>query len=115
MRISIILLVIIFTNCSQKKKVVGSTENGGTYIGEKNEFGLNNTCYYYDSLGILCGRVEFKNGLRQGDFKHYYSDGKIKVDGVYSNGKLFYSKTYGKNGDLVRQVLPNGQFIDYYY
>lgn len=52
---------------------------------------------------ILQRKVNYKNGLMEGEFTHFYPSGKVGIEGLYSNEKLDgLIKSYYENGK------PNG-------
>lgn len=44
-------------------------------------------CKFYDDKGVLIKEVNYKNGAEYGDYKEFYPNGKIKVQGQYTHTK----------------------------
>ena len=49
---------------------------------------------YYDNDGILSSIETYQNDKLEGPYEVYYSDGRIKEKGIYSNGRIIESQEY---------------------
>ena len=61
--------------------------------------------YYEYKNSTLSKRIEFKNGLRHGNYEEFYPNGKLSAKGYYKNGKK--NGTYRKwreDGTLLRNI-----------
>ena len=62
----------------------------------------------YDYKSHLEFEVEYKNGKKNGKWKEYYNNGKLKFNGEYLNGKKWNGKGYNVYGDIIYE-LKNGK------
>lgn len=72
--------------------------------------------YHYD--GKVKEEFEYKNGDKSGVWKEYFEDGKIKSESEYKDGKLIGTqKKYYETGALKAQwvYFEEEQKFDYYY
>ncbi|MDB0614605.1 hypothetical protein PL372_03180 [Tenacibaculum dicentrarchi] len=61
---------------------------------------ISKTKFNYDSDGILYSKINYKNGLKNGEFTVYYTDESIKRKGFYIAGKKM------KNGvPTIKKVM----------
>jgi antitoxin component YwqK of YwqJK toxin-antitoxin module len=70
----------------------GSTVNS-FFIGTHNE--------YFDN-GMIKERCYFKNGQFDGKYFCWYSNGKLKYDGSWSQGKVMIEKCWDENGNPIK-------------
>ena len=73
---------------------------------------INGECYFYDSTGSLCFKGMLINGIRDGDYEEYNSDGNRISAGFYLKGKrhclflhvdsdLSFWKEFSRSGELL--------------
>ena len=100
-----------------KTKVVGNIPDGVAKLYR--DFGrpmveftfLNNkrngvSTYYYSRKHIQLGIVEtYKDGILEGPYKTYYSNGILEEEGVYKNGKCASFKAYEYYGTPILQNI----------
>lgn len=67
--------------------------------------------YENSQLYIECS---FKNNMLDGEYKKYYTDGKIKIKGTYQNGKAVLMQ-YNENGNLtsINDETPYSYYSKY--
>lgn len=78
------------------------------------------TVIFKDENGKIREEIDFKVGIREGEYIEYYKNGEIKTFVIFKNGKRNgVCKTYSKDGQLrleftYRAGLLNGPYIEYY-
>jgi len=92
------LEMIIYNKDLQKKLEVDINNykkiSGKYKVGKKNGKG----CEYKLNTEILIFEGEYRNGKRNGKGREYHSNGKIKFEGEYLNGRKWNGKIYRDNG-----------------
>ena len=63
---------------------------------------------------ILIFEGKYLNGKRNGKGKEYYDNGKLKLEGEYSKGKLLKGKGYDIKGKVILKIDSNGKGKEYY-
>jgi len=116
MKIIIIYVFLISTFCfCTNKKIGGPTENGGRYECECDDKVFNGLCEFYDSTNNLIGLINYKNGIREGSFKDYYADGKLKEEGNYHMDGTQNLSHYDRNGVLNWMYLSKDKWVVFKY
>jgi antitoxin component YwqK of YwqJK toxin-antitoxin module len=57
----------------------------------------------YYSNGVLKWEVPFTNGKIDGVKREYYENGKIKTETIFTNGVKGATKNYDENGNEIKQ------------
>ena len=115
------LLKIIAHNKDLQKKLDKSLINyklmSGKYIIHETSGKAKIYNAYNDELIIEC---EYLNGKKNGKYKRYYNDGKLKYELEYLNGKINGEyKKYDEEGNLIVKAeylngKSNGRYKKYY-
>ena len=83
----------------------GTVEKSVSYAGGKKN-GLTREFYY--GSGIPKSEFNFRNGLRDGNYKRFYEDGTLREEGRCEKDDEVYRKEYYDNGQLKSVAERNG-------
>jgi hypothetical protein len=76
-------------------------------INYRNGIQVDEKINSFDENGNLIRTVEFKNGFLNGPYKEFYSSGKIKTEGFYSNDLIIEKKSYYENSTLKYHYIKS--------
>ena len=63
----------------------------------------------------LISQCEFTNGIKNGECKEYYDDGKLKFEGIFKRGKKWDGKGFNEKGNEEYTIKNGtGKFKEYY-
>ena len=61
--------------------------------------------FYERISGLLSHTGEYKNGIKEGNWKFYYPSGKLKVHNLYSNGsRNGIAIAYNEKGAIIEKA-----------
>ena len=87
-------------------------QGGDNYKTEKLSYLVTEVTHLNNTIdGIDDFRTSKMSESRDGPFKSYFENGKLRVEGTYKDGKLEEERIYYENGQLrIEQTFTNGNF-----
>ena len=125
MKKALILLVFLlhFSLVAQTSKIAVLYSNDSLIVGTglvENQVQTGLWKFYTTKTNQLLTEGTFKNGLRDGQWSSFYSNGKRKELAAYREGKLFGPARYfDTNGFLIKEMIFQdsvrvGRYTEYY-
>ena len=116
------LILIICFSILLKRNASAQKDTVYTYFGENktilksikpyNNRKLEGTSITYYPLKGLEYSITYSNGVKDGFFKHYYKNGKVKRYKVYDNNKLIWQAYYNPKGEIdFEEVFFKGKML----
>lgn len=107
-QVIIVLIVMISFSMAFSQELTESHINKVDHEGRK-----QGIWKVYDGTGNLKYRGEYLNGKPVGEFKYYYSNGRVKAVLIHrDNGRETYSTHFHPNGKMMAQGKYAGQVKD---
>lgn len=60
---------------------------------------------FEDSFRGTTGEEHYKNGRRDGPYKEYFEDGRLRMEAFYDKGEMLWQKEYYPDGQLYFVIL----------
>jgi uncharacterized protein len=104
---SFLILYPVFAQKNNKEKLfVSYHENGQLHEkGYLKDIRKNGTWVKYSYSGNLQELINYYEGFQEGYYAEFDSDGKIKREGIYRNGKKTGLEYEFENGKLARKII----------